>query len=79
VASGNNAISITGGGTVTQSYKLSQSASSEKVFNITVSDYSSGGGGGRSNPYLKYMAKVGDGSSPLHYQIVCISCVIDFK
>jgi hypothetical protein len=79
VASGNNAISITGGGTVTQSYKLSQSASSEKVFNITVSDYSSGGGGGRSNPYLKYVAKVGDGSSQLHYQIVCISCVIDFK
>ncbi len=35
---------------------------------------------GRSqNPYLKYSAKVGTGNSQLKYQIICTSCVIDFK
>jgi hypothetical protein len=31
------------------------------------------------NPYLKYAAKVGPGNDQLKYQIICTSCVIDFK
>jgi hypothetical protein len=33
----------------------------------------------RYNPYLKYSAKIGEGSNPLNYQIICTSCIIDFK
>lgn len=33
----------------------------------------------RYNPYLKYSAKIGEGSNPLNYQIICTSCIIDLK
>jgi len=36
-------------------------------------------GGNKQNPYLKYSAKIGTGNAPLKYQIICTSCVIDFK
>jgi hypothetical protein len=35
-------------------------------------------GGSKQNPYLKYSAKIGSGNAP-KYQIICTSCVIDFK
>jgi len=31
------------------------------------------------NTYLKYSAKIGSGSDQLKYQVICTSCVIDFK
>jgi len=36
-------------------------------------------GGNKQNPFLKYAAKIGTGNSQLKYQIICTSCVIDFK
>jgi hypothetical protein len=36
-------------------------------------------GGASQNPFLKYSAKIGSGSDQLKYQIICTSCVIDFK
>jgi hypothetical protein len=34
--------------------------------------------GAKQNPYLKYVAKIGTGNAP-KYEIICTSCVIDFK
>jgi hypothetical protein len=35
-------------------------------------------GTSKQNPYLKYSAKIGTGNAP-KYEIICTSCVIDFK
>ena len=35
-------------------------------------------GTSKQNPYLKYAAKIGTGNAP-KYEIICTSCVIDFK
>lgn len=43
---------------------------------ITVKGQAQGVG---QNPYLEYAAKIGSASDQLKYQIICTSCVIDFK
>jgi len=76
-ASTGNTINITSGTTFGGASKVSQP--SGKVAEITVTGFATSGGGGRQNPYLKYTTKMGEGKSQLNYEIVCISCVIDFK
>jgi hypothetical protein len=44
---------------------------------VTITGY--GIGGNKQNPYLKYFAKMGTGNVQLKYQIICTSCIIDFK
>jgi|GEM_PF-5123087 len=50
---------------------------STNTFPVTVTGY--GIGGNKQSPYLKYSAKIGTGNGQLKYQIICTSCVIDFK
>jgi hypothetical protein len=75
VTSSGNTINITSG----TSFSQSGGGRTIPITPIAVNVYGFGGGGGRQNPYLKYTAKVGSGNSSLNYQIICTSCVIDFK
>ena len=54
----------------------SRYSSAENLLVSTITGY--GIGVNKQNPYLKYSAKRGTGNSP-KYQIICTSCVIDFK
>lgn len=81
IASTGNTINITNGTAFSRTTKEGQPSGGNagKPVEITVTGYSAPNGGGRQNPYLKYTTKMGEGKSQLNYEIVCISCVIDFK
>jgi hypothetical protein len=58
---------------------FSQYAGGGKVVNNVPISVTGQAIGNKQNPYLKYSAKIGTGNSQLKYQIICTSCVIDFK
>jgi hypothetical protein len=71
VPSAGNTVSVTG-------TTLNKYDSFKNISNNTVTIFGQATAGKKQNLYWKYSAKVGTGN-PLKYQIICTSCVIDFK
>lgn len=72
VPSAGNTVSVTG--TTLSKYD----SNVKNISNNTLTIFGQATGGNKQNLYWKYSAKVGTGN-PLKYQIICTSCVVDFK
>lgn len=73
------------GGVTTTEYPVRTTASTLNVYggggnivNVPVTVTGQAMGTSKQTPYLKYSAKIGTGNAP-KYEIICTSCVIDFK
>lgn len=73
------------GGATTTEYPVRTTASTLNVYggggnivNVPVTVTGQAMGTSKQTPYLKYSAKIGTGNAP-KYEIICTSCVIDFK